>query len=134
VLEKGLAEKIIEDDAEHWELLGDSWLHAREYDEALEPLQRAAKLSEDGNLYVRIAQVHMERDESREALAALEKGLSKGNLDNPGNAYLLLGITHTSAKRYAAARKALAKAGKYEKSRKAARDWMKHLEHQEAIQ
>jgi tetratricopeptide (TPR) repeat protein len=134
VLEKGLAEKIISEDAEHWELLGDSWLHAREYDEALEPLQRAAALSEDGNLFVRIAQVHLERDESREALEALEKGLSKGNLDDPGNAYLLLGITHTGAKRHAAARKAFAKAGEYEKNRKAARDWMKHLEHQEAIQ
>jgi len=134
VLEKGLAEKTISADAEHWELLGDSWLHAREYEEALEPLQRAAALSEDGNLYVRIAQVHLERDESREALEALEKGLSKGNLDNPGNAYLLLGITHTGTKRHAAARKAFAEAGQYEKSRKAARDWMKHLEHQEAIQ
>jgi tetratricopeptide (TPR) repeat protein len=134
VLETGLAEKIISDDAEHWELLGDSWLHAREYGEALEPLRRAAALSEDGNLYVRIAQVHLERDESREALEALEKGLSKGNLDNPGNAYLLLGITHAGAKRHAAARKAFAKAGEYEKSRKASRDWMKHVEHQEAIQ
>jgi tetratricopeptide (TPR) repeat protein len=134
VLETGLAEKIISDDAEHWELLGDSWLHAREYGEALEPLRRAAALSEDGNLYVRIAQVHLERDESREALEALEKGLSKGNLDNPGNAYLLLGITHVGARRHAAARKAFAKAGEYEKSRKASRDWMKHVEHQEAIQ
>jgi tetratricopeptide (TPR) repeat protein len=134
VLAKGLAEKIISEDAEHWELLGDSWLHAREYDEALDPLRRAAALSEDGNLYVRIAQVHLERDESREAQEALAKGLSRGDLDNPGNAYLLLGITHVGIKRYAAARDAFAKAGKYEKSRKAARDWIKHVEHQEALQ
>jgi tetratricopeptide (TPR) repeat protein len=133
VLEKGLADEIVSEDAENWQLLGDSWLHAREYDAALEPLQRAAALSEDGNLYVRIAQVHLERDESRKAMEALEKGLSKGSLDNPGHAYLLLGITHTGAKRYAAARKALAKAGQHEKTRRAARDWMKHLEHQEAI-
>jgi tetratricopeptide (TPR) repeat protein len=134
VLEKGLAEKIIAEDPEHWELLGDSWLHAREYDRALDPLRRAAALSEDGNLYVRIAQVHLERDESKQALEALEKGLSKGDLDDPGNAYLLLGITHIGTKRFAAARDAFAKAGKYEKSRKAARGWIKHVERQEAIQ
>jgi tetratricopeptide (TPR) repeat protein len=134
VLEKGLADEIVSEDAKNWQLLGDAWLHAREYDQALEPLRRAAALAEDGNLYVRIAQVHLERDESRKAMEALEKALSKGNLDNPGHAYLLLGITHTGAKRYAAARKAFAQAGEYEKSRTAARDWMKHLEHQEAIQ
>ncbi|MBW1683524.1 MAG: hypothetical protein JRS35_00525 [Deltaproteobacteria bacterium] len=134
VLAKGLADGIIAEDAEHWELLGDSWLHAREYDEALEPLQRAAALSDDGNLLVRVAQVHLERDEPKEALEALEKGLSKGNLDNPGNAYLLLGITLTDTRRFSAARDAFAKAGKYEKSRKAARNWMGHIERQEAIQ
>jgi predicted Zn-dependent protease len=133
VLSKGLADGIIANDAKHWELLGDSWLHAREYDAALEPLERAAALSGDGNLFVRIAQVHLERDEPTEALEFLEKGLSKGSLDNPGNAYLLLGITLTDSERFAAAREAFAKAEQYEKSRKAARDWMGHLERQEAI-
>jgi tetratricopeptide (TPR) repeat protein len=134
VLETGLADGIITDDAEHWELLGDSWLHAREFDSALEPLKRAASLSGEGNLYVRIAQVHLEREESKQALEALEKGIAKGGLDNPGNAYLLLGITHTSAKRFGAARGAFAKAGGYEKSRKAAKGWIKHVERQEALQ
>lgn len=134
VLAKGLADGIIADDAKHWELLGDSWLHAREYDAALEPLQRAAALSGDGNLFVRIAQVHLERDEPKQALEALQKGLSKGGLDNPGNAYLLLGITLTDTRRFADARDAFAKAGKYEKTRKAARDWLGHVERQEAIQ
>jgi tetratricopeptide (TPR) repeat protein len=134
VLEKGLADGIISEDSENWELLGNSWLHAREFDAALEPLRRAAALSGEGNLYVRIGQVHVERDESKQALAALEKGIAKGGLDNPGNAYLLLGITHTGAKRFGAARDAFAKAGNYEKSRKAARGWIKHVEHQEALQ
>lgn len=134
VLAKGLADGSIAEDAEHWELLGDSWLHAREYDEALDPLLRAAALSGDGDLFVRIAQVHLERDEPKEALEALNKGLAKGGLDNPGNAYLLLGITHTTNRQFGAARDAFAKAGQYEKSRKAAQDWMKHVERQEAIQ
>jgi tetratricopeptide (TPR) repeat protein len=134
VLEKGLADKVIADEAEHWELLGDSWLHAREYNKALGPLRRAATLSDDGNLFVRIGQVHLERDEPAEAQKALEQGLAKGGLDDPGNAYLLVGISHTGAKRFAAARKAFAKAETYEKNRKAARSWLKHVERQEAIQ
>jgi tetratricopeptide (TPR) repeat protein len=97
------------------------------------PLGRAAELSEDGNLHVRLAQVHMERDEFSEALAALEKAFAKGSLDEPGRAYLLLGITHSGAKRYASARKAFNEAHKHEKSRKEARHWISHVEWQEAI-
>jgi len=134
VLEKGLAEKLIEEDTENWKLLGDSWLHAREYDKALAPLRSAAALSDDGNLFVRIGQVHLERDEPVAAQKALEQGLAKGGLDDPGNAYLLIGISHTGVKHFAAARKAFTKAETYEKNRKAARSWLQHVERQEAIQ
>jgi tetratricopeptide (TPR) repeat protein len=133
VLEKGLAEKRIDDEADNWELLGNAWLQAREYDRVIAPLGRAAMLSEDGDLYVRLAQVHMERDEFSEALAALEKAFAKGGLDEPGSAYLLLGITHSGAKRYTSARNAFNEAHKYEKSRKAARQWIGHVDWQEAI-
>ena len=133
VLEKGLEEKRIDDEADNWELLGNAWLQAREYDRVIAPLGRAAELSEDGDIYLRLAQVHMERDEFSEALAALEKAFAKGGLKEPGKAYLLLGITHAGAKRYASARKAFDEAQKYEKSRKEARQWIGHVEWQEAI-
>jgi tetratricopeptide (TPR) repeat protein len=133
VLEKGLGEKRIDDEADNWELLGNAWLQAREYDRVIAPLGRAAKLSEDGDIYLRLAQVHMERDEFSEALAALENAFAKGGLEEPGRAYLLLGITHSGAKRYSSARKAFNQAQKYEKSRKEARQWIGHVEWQEAI-
>jgi hypothetical protein len=133
VLEKGLGEKQIDHEADNWELLGNAWLQAREYDRVIAPLGRAAKLSEDGDIYLRLAQVHMEREEFSEALAALENAFAKGGLEEPGRAYLLLGITHSGAKRYSSARKAFNKAQKYEKSRKAARQWISHVEWQEEI-
>lgn len=134
VLAKGLEDGVITDGAENWRLLGDSWLHAREYGQALVPLQRAAALSGDGNLFVRIAQVHLERDEPKAALEALQKALNKGRLDNPGNAYLLLGITLAGSQDFGAAREAFAKASGYEKSREAAEKWIQHVARQEAVQ
>jgi len=133
VLEKGLEQKRIDDEADNWELLGNAWLQAREYDRVIAPLGRAAELSDDGEIYVRLAQVHMEREEFSEALAALEQAFAKGGLEEPGRAYLLLGITHSGAKRYSSARKAFNRAHKYEKSRKEARQWISHVEWQEAI-
>jgi hypothetical protein len=134
VLEKGIANKQIEANAKNLQSLGDAWLHARELNKALDPLKRSAAKSGDGNLFVRIAQVHLERGENVEAIAALQKGLSKGGLDDPGNAYLLVGIAHSTAKRYGPAREAFAKASNYEKSRDAAAQWAKHVEQKESIQ
>jgi tetratricopeptide (TPR) repeat protein len=134
VLEAGIANKQIEANAKNLQSLGDAWLHARELNKALDPLKRAAAQSGDGNLFVRIAQVHLERGENSEAVEALQKGLAKGGLDDPGNAYLLVGIAHSTAKRFGPAREAFAKAGNYEKSRAAAAQWTRHVEQQEAIQ
>lgn len=134
VLAKGLEDGVITDGADNWKLLGDSWLHAREYGPALAPLQKAAALSGDGDLFVRIAQVHLERDEPKAALEALKKALNKGGLENPGNAYLLLGITLAGNRDFGAARDAFAKASGYEKSREAAEKWMQHVTRQEAAQ
>ncbi len=134
VLEKGFADGIITDGKENWKLLGDSWLNAREYEQALVPLERAAALSGDGNLFVRVAQVHLERDEPKAALEALRKALNKGGLDNPGNAYLLLGITLAGNRDFGAAREAFNKSASFEKSREAAQKWMQHVERQEAAQ
>ena len=75
----------------------------------------------------------MERDEFPEALTTLENAFAKGGLEEPGRAYLLLGITHSGAKRYSSARKAFNEAPKCEKSRKEALQWISHVEWQEAI-
>jgi tetratricopeptide (TPR) repeat protein len=134
ILDKGIKQKRIEANAKNLQSLGDAWLHARELDLALPPLQRAAAKSGDGNLFVRIAQVHLERGENTQAVAALKKGLAKGGLDDPGNAYLLVGIAHVSEKRFGPAREAFAKAGNYEKNRAAAAQWTQHVDQQESIQ
>ena len=134
VLEKGIANGQIDANAKNLQSLGDAWLHARELQKAIGPLEQAAAKSEDGNLFVRIAQVHLERGENSDAIAALKSGLAKGGLDDPGNAYLLVGIAHVSDKRFGPAREAFAKAHGYEKNRTAAAQWTRHVEQQEAIQ
>lgn len=134
ILDKGITEGKIEANAKNLQSLGDAWLHARELERALPPLQKAAAKSGDGNLFVRIAQVHLERGENAQAVSALKKGLAKGGLDDPGNAYLLVGIAHASEKRFGPAREAFAKAGNYEKNRAAAAQWTKHVDQQESIQ
>jgi tetratricopeptide (TPR) repeat protein len=127
VLEKALAEKQIQEDANVFELLSTAWIQARHYDKALPPLQRAAQLSSDGRLYVRLAQVYLQREEWKEAEEALRRALDKGGLQSPGDAQLLMGITFYSQKRPEEALVWFARAREHAETREEASVWLKHL-------
>ncbi len=132
VLEKGLAEGTIDNDRESWELLGDSYIHAREYKRAIEPLRKAAELAEDGEVYLKLARVQLEYQDWNAALGYLERALAKGQLDNPGDAQLMLGISNAKSGRFEAARKAFLQAARDEDTKNAATGWLRHLEELEA--
>ncbi len=132
ILEKGIAEGIVKKDAKAYELLANAWVGAREYDRAIPPLRRAAQLSDKGELFMRLGQVYLEREdwkEAREALAAAEK---KGGLKDPGQNQLLLGIAQYNSKRLTAARRAFERARGYEKTARPASQWLRHIEREQA--
>jgi tetratricopeptide (TPR) repeat protein len=131
VLEEGIEEGRIEADAASYELLANSWIAAREYERSLGPLRKAADLSEDGNLYVRLGQVHVQREQWTQAAELLQKAVEKGDLRDPGNAQLLLGIAYYNDERVAQARSSFARARKHDKTRQAAENWMAHIERQD---
>jgi tetratricopeptide (TPR) repeat protein len=128
VLEKGLTEEIVESDAESWEMLANSWLLAQELERALEPLTKAAQLAESGDGYVRLGQVHLEREEWDQASAALATGLEKGDLDDPGGVNLLLGIAFYHQNQLERARKHFGTARSSESSEKSARQWLELMD------
>ncbi|RMF20781.1 MAG: hypothetical protein D6760_10790 [Deltaproteobacteria bacterium] len=128
VLEKGLADGIVEPDAKAWELLADAWLSAREYDKAIEPLRRAAKLSDDGKFYLRLGRLFMERQEWKDAAQSIEAALEKKKLDERGKAWVLLGIARFSAGDRAGARRAFEKARTFEDGAAEAERWLAHLD------
>jgi tetratricopeptide (TPR) repeat protein len=128
VLETALESGAVTPDSEAFELLANSGIAAREYEQSLEPLRNAAKLSEDGNLYVRLGQVHMQREDWKEASALLEKAVEKGGLKDAGNADLLLGIAYYNGAHVARARSSFLRARKHESTRNAAIRWITHLD------
>ncbi len=128
VLEKGLEDGTIETDPESLELLANSWIAAREYNQALAPLEKAAELSEDGNLFVRLGQVHMQREEWSQAAELLGRALDKGGLDDPANATLLLGISYYNDASVGRARSFFQKARGHESTRAEADRWITHIE------
>ena len=95
--------------------------------EELEPLERAAQLADDGSLYVRLAQVHIQRERWREAADALRDGLQTG-LDAPGQAFLLMGIALHSQKDLRQARSWFARAREQDDARDEAKIWLRFID------
>ena len=115
-------------DSESYELLANSWIAAREYERSIAPLRKAADLADDGNLYVRLGQVYMQREIWDEAWMLLEKAVQKGGLKDPGNADLLLGITLYNDAHVDRARTSFMRAMEHDSTRAAASGWISHLD------
>ncbi|MDG2307776.1 MAG: tetratricopeptide repeat protein [Candidatus Binatia bacterium] len=128
VLEKAMAEGKVKGNAKSWELLANAWLNARERDKALRPLEKAAALSSKGQLYLRLAQVQIDREQWGPARGSLAKALSKGGLPDRGGAQFLLGIAAVSGSQWTEAEKAFEASSEYEDRKAASREWLAHIE------
>jgi tetratricopeptide (TPR) repeat protein len=134
VIQQGLDDGLVEDKSSNWRLHGDAWLAAREYEKALAPLHKAAELSDDGDLYLRLGQVYVQREEWSKAVETLGQALGKGSLKDIGNAHLLIGIANYNQKKIGAARSSFAKARDSEKTKESANRWLKHIEREQRAQ
>ena len=123
VVETGLRESTITDDAEAWRLLGNAWLQARERERAMEPLARAASLQGDGDGWMQLARIQLEAGRWADARESLGRALARG-VDSPGTANLLLGIANVSEERWADAARAFEAAQQDPPTQAAAAQWL----------
>ncbi len=133
VLESGLEEGRIDRDGDVLELLGNAWIAAREYENAIEPLQQAVDLADDGRLYLRLGQVRVQREDWKEATGLIQKAIEKGGLEDAGKAHLLLGVSYYSDDHPKSARTAFRRARKHDSTRTDAEAWLDHIEAQGGV-
>jgi tetratricopeptide (TPR) repeat protein len=127
VVERGIETKTMATASDTFELLSNSWIAAREFEKAVTPLERAADLSDNGELYVRLAQVHIQREKWSDAAEVLKLALDKGGLDNAGDAQLLMGIAYFSQKRPQQALTWFARAREHPETQDEADNWLKYI-------
>jgi len=133
VLAEALRAKRIAGSAETWELLANAWLQARERERARLALERAARLSSDGELWMRLAQVQLDQEQWAAARESLGAALRKGGLKNPGQMQLLLGIANASEERWHEARAAFEAAQHHDATRKVASQWLASVDGELAL-
>jgi len=126
-LSKAIDDGKVKGDQKAYETLANCWIAAREYDRATQPLGKAAELHPNGDLYVRLAEVLMQREKWPAAQDALQHGIDKGGLKDTGNAKLLMGIAIYSQKKPQEALKWFQQAREYPEQRKQADGWVQHI-------
>lgn len=123
IIEQGLDEGKIEATTRNVEALADAWAQANEYKKAIPALKRAAKLSDKGLSYARLAGVHFDAGDFEQAAEAAKKAAEKGGLKREDNNQMLLGMALFNAKKYEAAVQAFRQAKKSKRRFADARKW-----------
>jgi len=115
-------------DERNLRLLSQAWYTAREDEKSIPPLEQAAKLAEDGELYIRLAQSYINLQKWSEAAKAIEQGLKVGNVNREDQAEIMLGMALFNQKKYDLARKAFEKALPDQRSRHTAQQWIAYVD------
>src|SRR5690606_9188976 len=76
-LEKGRVEAT----QKNYELLAQAWVQAREFERGTAALGKAAEMSDDGELYIRQAQIFVSMADWDRAAGAARKAIEKGGMD-----------------------------------------------------
>ena len=128
VLDKEMNANIVDANERNLRLLSQAWYQAREDEKAIPPLERAARMSNDGELYIRLAQAHLNLENWSEAASAVEQGLKAGGLKRNDTANIMLGMALFNQKRLEQARRAFERAASDSRSQRAAAQWIAYVD------
>jgi tetratricopeptide (TPR) repeat protein len=128
LLEAKMKDGTVEANEKNYRLLSQAWTLAQEDDKAIPALQEAAKRSPDGELDVRLANAYLNIGEYGDCVDAARNGLKKGDLKDPDNAQISLGMCLYNLRRYGPAKEAFQSAARSEKSRKTANQWIQVID------
>lgn len=128
LLEKEMDAGRVSKNAKNYRLLSQAWMLSMEDERAVPALLEAAKLSDDGELDVRLGNTYLNLGKYQDCIDAVQAGLRKGGLKNTDNAQISLGMCLYNERRYQAAIEAFREAGKTPRSRKVSQQWISVIE------
>ena len=131
VLLQGIKDGVVEESAKNLSLLGDALMIAKEYDQAIVVMKKAADASQQGKDFYKLAQIHTERQEWDLALSSVTKALKLGELNAEHSALILKGLVLFNMDRLPEAKVEFDKAFKFEEAEKMAKQWLSYIESEE---
>jgi tetratricopeptide (TPR) repeat protein len=133
-LSKGMQDEIVEENSKNLQMLGQAWQLAQEVDKAIPVFQQAAKKSDVGEIYARLAQLYLEKDQYKNCIKAADSALRKGGLKKSYATHIVRGMCLFNNDRLTAARVAFVEAGRQARLKKDAsnqritRQWVRYID------
>ncbi|HEY6544543.1 MAG TPA: tetratricopeptide repeat protein, partial [Dokdonella sp.] len=91
LMKEGFSKGVIEKNYDNYKLMGDVCSQAEDDACAIEGYTKAAPLGQDGNVDYQLGYLLYYGEKSADAIAALDRAISRGSLRQEGEAYLLRG-------------------------------------------
>jgi tetratricopeptide (TPR) repeat protein len=124
LLEKEMAAGRVAKSAKNYRLLSQAWTLAQEDEKAIPALKEAARLSDDGELDVRLGNSYLNVGEYGDCATAVRDGIKKGGLKSPDNAQISLGMCLYNLRHYNDAISAFELAARTTRSKRVANQWI----------
>ena len=128
LLDKEIKANRVEKNEKNYRLMSQAWTLAAEDEAAIPALQQAARLSEEGELDLRLGNAYLNIGEHDECAKAITNGIKKGGIKSPDNAQISLGMCLYNLKEYKKAISAFKKASKTRRSRRVSNQWIRVIE------
>jgi len=110
--------------AKNYRLLSQAWSLAQEDEKSIPALKEAARLSNEGELDLRLGNAYLNLGRYAECVSAVQAGLRKGGIKSPDNAQISLGMCLYNQQKYSAAIRAFREARKTRRSARIANQWV----------
>lgn len=129
VLQEGVEKDVVESNEKHWTMIADAWYAAEEMERALAGFEKAGQLADDGDIDMRRGYILIDMERWEDAREALKAAIAKGGISEraEGEAHLMVGMSEFYLGNWDDASAAWGRASRYDRSKKAAQQWMNHL-------
>ena len=110
--------------ARNYRLLSQALTLAQEDKAAIPALQEAARMTDEGELDLRLGNAYLNLGQYNECVSSVRAGLRKGGIKSLDNAQISLGMCLYNLQKYQDSIKAFSEAGKTKRSARIARQWI----------
>jgi tetratricopeptide (TPR) repeat protein len=134
VLERGIENDIVERTDRNLQSLGQAWQLAQEVDKAIPVFLEAAKISDEGKIYERLANLYLDDDQFENCVDAANGALDKGGLRAPQNMYVVRGMCFYNLENMNAARESFVECRTVSRredddaNRRICQQWITHID------
>jgi len=128
LLDKEIKNGRVKGNAKNYRLMSQAFTLASEDEMAIPALKMAAKLSDEGELDLRLGNAYLNLARYDECAKSVRAGLKKGKIKSPDNAQISLGMCLYNEKEYNDAIEAFKAASKSKRSKRISGQWIAVIE------